>query len=135
MAMRRGEVHWGTVPPAHIVGHEQHNEPDEPRPWLIVSVDELQAGGIVIACPITTAANPVPVLSRFHVEIAPAMVKGAPDDIGLDKPGVLLCEQLRVMSTKRFKGAKARSRAGMLQADVMADVERAVQDALGADLD
>jgi mRNA-degrading endonuclease toxin of MazEF toxin-antitoxin module len=134
MAMKRGEVHWGMVPPQHAVGHEQHNVQSEPRPWLIISVEELQAGGIVIACPMTTTKDPAPALSRFHVEIEPSMVKGAPGDLALDRPGVLLCEQTRVMSTKRFKGAKARSRAGTLQSDIMADVERAVQDAIGIDL-
>jgi len=133
--MKRGDIYWGSVPPEHSLGHEQHNEPHKPRPWLIVSTYVLQRGGIVIACPITTTRNPAPELSRFHIELDDSMIKSSPTDSRLDGGGTVLCEQLRAMSVERFKVTSGHPRAGRLTQGPMGDVERAVMDALAVDFD
>ncbi len=101
---RRGEVWYARH--GSTVGHEQRGD----RPCLIVSADLFNAGpsSLVVACPMTTRRRGW----RWHVEVEPG---GA----GLTPGGFIMSEQVRAMSKERF-----RRRAGRVDADVLAEVER-----------
>ena len=120
--LRRGELHWASVPARHIVGQEQHNhDGEEPRAYLIVSNDRLGARSrLVVACPLSTSARDDAKLEAFRLPITPDMVEVTPTDRGVLRPALLLCEQVRVMAWERFPQP---SRLGKLKPGAMAEVE------------
>lgn len=128
--MKRGEIHWASVPAEHVKGQEQHNhEGDGPRPYLIVSDDRIQGRTlVVVACPLSTSAKDEPRLESFRLPITPDMVDTTPTDRGTLKPALLLCEQVRVMSRERFPQP---SRLGKLKSGSMAEVDLKLSAALG----
>lgn len=112
------------------MGHEQHNhEGDRPRAYLIVSDGRLQGRApLVIACPLSTSARDDEKFRLFRIPVTPDMIEVTPEDRGVLKPSLLLCEQLRVMSTTRFEHP---SRLGRLKPGAMAEVELRLLAALG----
>jgi mRNA-degrading endonuclease toxin of MazEF toxin-antitoxin module len=120
---QRGDIYVGDVLPDEARGHEQHNDPFRPRPWLIVSdVRELQPArsGMVIACPISrTDQGPHKVL------ITPGDVQ--PDGgTGLSDAGAVLVSQVRAMSTERLT-----TKRGRLNTAKMAEVDEMLMAVLG----
>jgi mRNA interferase MazF len=86
-------------------GHEQAGD----RPALIVSNDELNNSRSerVTVIPITSTIKGLP----MHVAIAGGTA-------GLDRSGVVLCDQVRTVSTNRL-----RRKVGTLPAKLMLEVE------------
>lgn len=81
------------------------------RPALVVSEDQANRHGLVIACPITSTARGYP----SHVEIEPGRS-------GLDGISYIQAEQVRTISSARLT-----RRVGAADAAAMAAVERCLQ--------
>lgn len=73
-------------------GHEQQGT----RPALIISVDPLNHGpaGLVVVVPITS--------KTANSRLIPAHIPADPPDGGLMVPSVVLCDQVRAVSTDRL---------------------------------
>jgi mRNA-degrading endonuclease toxin of MazEF toxin-antitoxin module len=132
-SLRRWEIYWVDVPASQTQGREYRNgEPDNARPWLVVSDPRTQRGGVVLAVPLTTK------LARandrgsedFRVEIRPDEVTTTPSDRGDITTSVAACDHLRSLSIKRF-----RSRLGKLKNTSAPLIEQAIRNALGMDDD
>jgi len=85
----RGEVWFVDLDPT--VGHEQAKA----RPCLVISSDDFNHGpsNLHIIVPITSTDKSNP----LHVSIKPS-------EGGVDKPSFILCDQIRTVSRKRFRG-------------------------------
>ncbi len=83
----RGEIWYVDFNPTR--GHEQAGS----RPALIISDDALNRSpaGLVIVTPVTTSDRRIP-----------AHVRVTPPDGGLDKPSVILVDQIRTISKDRL---------------------------------
>lgn len=86
-----------------VRGHEQGGT----RPVLVLSVDAFNTLplGIVLAVPLTTVSKGFP----FHVALAPP-------EGGVTAPSWIRCEDLRGLSTERFRSRWGRVRPETLQA-------------------
>lgn len=84
----RAEIWWASLEP--IQGHEQGRD----RPVLIVSDDLFNHGfsGLVIVVPLTRTHRNIP----YHVAINPP-------DGNVTVPSVIICEQVRSISTQRLR--------------------------------
>lgn len=108
---KRGEIWWADLEP--VKGHEQGGR----RPCLVVSVDEFNQlpHGLVWTVPITSNV-------RFRHAFAVAVQ--APDG-GLKVESLILCHQLRTLSTERLA-----KRAGVLPDDLFDEVKKRIALAL-----
>lgn len=125
----RGSLHHGSVLPAQVQGHEQHNEENKPRPWLILSDPRIPIrAGLVLACPLTRTIREDERMAPFRMIIEDDMVVSSPTDAPFTGSSMLLGEQLRVMSLDRFQ---APSRMGALKPAAMARVDALISRVLG----
>ena len=110
--MKRGEIYYANLDP--VQGSEQGGM----RPVLIIQNDlGNKFSPTVIVLPLTSRTGKTPL--RTHVPVLPPMG-------GLQKPSVILCEQVRTLEKSRLKRY-----VGMLHRDKMLQVERALLVALG----
>ena len=111
---KQGEIWWVNLDP--IKGHEQGGR----RPCLIVSVNEFNRipHGLVWTTPITSNV-------RFKHSFTVAAKKG---DGGLKVDSMILCHQLRTISTDRLA-----RRAGILPVDLFREVKTRLLMVLGQD--
>jgi mRNA interferase MazF len=109
---KRGEIWWADLEP--VKGHEQGGR----RPCLVVSVDEFNQlpHGLVWTVPITSNV-------RFRHAFAVAVQ--APDG-GLKVESLILCHQVRTLSTERLA-----KRAGVLPGELFAEVKNRLALVLG----
>ncbi len=107
----RGQVH--DVDLGQPVGHE----PAFLRPAVVISVDAINngPGGLTAVVPISSNAYGL----RSHIEIEPGLS-------GLDHVSYARCDQLRVISTKRFVMHR-----GLVTSAAMEEIERALRFILG----
>ena len=100
----RGEIWSVDLDPTR--GHEQAGE----RPALVISTDTFNWGpaDLVVIIPLTTTDRGIP----LHVRVQPSKQNG------LERPSVILCDQLRSVSKQRFVKV-----LGKLSSPVMAQVE------------
>jgi mRNA interferase MazF len=106
--VRRGEVYDAVLDP--IQGSEQAGI----RPVAIVSRDAINSAmSIVVAVPLTTY--------RSRRQIHPSRVLVRAPEGGLRTDSVALCEQVQVLSKRRF-----RRQRGSLSAGVLAEIDRAL---------
>jgi mRNA interferase MazF len=107
----RGQVY--DVDLGQPIGHE----PAFLRPAIVVSVDAVNdgPGGLVAVVPITSTAYGL----RSHVEIEPGLS-------GLDHSSYARCDQLRVVSIKRFV-----THRGLVASAAMLEIEQALRFILG----
>lgn len=110
-AASRGDVWFARFSPT--VGREQRGD----RPALVVSANRLNQSraALVMACPLTTTGRGIP----WHVAV------DAPEG-GLTRRSFILCEQMRAMSTERF-----RRRVGRVEDVTMALVEERLRMLMG----
>jgi mRNA interferase MazF len=110
----RGSVWWADLDP--VRGTEQRGD----RPIVVVSVDEFNASSArrVIACPITTNTDYAP---RWYIKVQPP-------DGGLDRVGIVMCDQVRALSVERL-----RQERGTLSDVTMEAVDEALAVLLGLD--
>jgi mRNA interferase MazF len=106
-----GEVWLVELDP--IRGHEQGGT----RPALVLSVEAFNALplGMVLAAPLTTKSKGFP----FHVALSPP-------EGGIKAPSWIRCEDLRGLSTDRF-----RERWGVVRPDTLHACTRVLQHLLG----
>ena len=110
--MKRGEIYYANLDP--VMGSEQGGV----RPVLIIQNDlGNRFSPTVIAVPLTSRQGKAPL--RTHVPVSPPAG-------GLQKPSVILCEQVRTLEKSRL-----RQFLGTLGGDKMALVERALALAVG----
>ena len=110
--MKRGEIYYANLDP--VQGSEQGGM----RPVVIIQNDlGNKFSPTVIVLPLTSRMGKTPL--RTHVPVMPPMG-------GLQKPSVILCEQVRTLEKSRLKRY-----VGMLRGDKMTQVERALLIALG----
>jgi mRNA-degrading endonuclease toxin of MazEF toxin-antitoxin module len=126
---KRGEIYLGSVLATEARGHEQHNEPDGPRKWVIVSDGRIASrAGLVLACPLTTKIDRSEAMAQFRLVIEPSWVRQAPKDTGAVVATQLLGEQLRVMDiAKRLKEGGVLKRHGTLLPVAIAEIDRVLQ--------
>jgi mRNA interferase MazF len=107
----RGQVY--DVDLGQPVGHE----PAFTRPAVVVSVDAINdgPGGLVAVVPISSTAYGL----RSHIEIQPELS-------GLDHVSYARCDQLRVISSKRFVAHR-----GLVASAEMQEIEQALRFILG----
>ena len=108
---RRGDIWLADLDP--IRGTEQAGQ----RPVLILSVDRFNRGpsGRVIALPLSTRDRGIP----WHIPVAPPAG-------GLRRDSVILCDQMRALSTTRLV-----ARWGQVEAGILAAVGTIVRRLLG----
>lgn len=110
--MKRGEIYYANLDP--VQGSEQGGM----RPVLIIQNDlGNKFSPTVIVLPLTSRMGKTPL--RTHVPVLPPMG-------GLQKPSVILCEQVRTLEKSRL-----RRFVGALRQDKLRQVERALSVALG----
>jgi mRNA interferase MazF len=102
----RGEVWYVNLDP--VTSHEQAGS----RPCLVISVDELNQGpaGLAIVLPVTSKGRPIS--TRVPVE---------PPEGGLTTSSLIMCDQIRAVSTERFTADRA---LGAVSPQTLARVER-----------
>jgi mRNA interferase MazF len=107
----RGQVY--DVDLGQPIGHE----PAFLRPAVVISVDAVNdgPGGLVAVVPIGSTSYGL----RSHIEIEPGLS-------GLDHVSYARCDQLRVISTKRFV-----THRGLVASTTMLEIEQAVRFILG----
>lgn len=100
---RRGQIWYANLNPT--VGREHAGD----RPCLVVSSDLYHAGqrALVVICPLTSTLTNVPI----HVRVDPP-------DGGLSVSSIVLCDQIRAVSSHRL-----RRHAGDLSTGRLAEVE------------
>ena len=114
--MKRGEIYYANLDP--VMGSEQGGV----RPVLIIQNDlGNRFSPTVIAVPLTSRQGKAPL--RTHVPVSPPAG-------GLQKPSVILCEQVRTLEKSRL-----RRYVGRLRPEKMALVERALAVAMGGAID
>ncbi|MFP3905352.1 MAG: type II toxin-antitoxin system PemK/MazF family toxin [Armatimonadota bacterium] len=103
----RGEIWWVDLAPTK--GHEQSGR----RPALIISADTFNHGpaGLVVVLPMTTTDRGIP----LHVRIEPP-------EGGVEKPSVILCDQIRTISTTRLH-----TRLGSVSPDTIRKIHERLQ--------
>jgi mRNA-degrading endonuclease toxin of MazEF toxin-antitoxin module len=74
-----------------VEGHEQAGR----RRALIVSYEPFHASGLVTLCPITASRS----AARYPGDVAIAVANA-----GQTRPGVIICSQVRTISTRRIQG-------------------------------
>jgi mRNA interferase MazF len=101
----RGEIWWATLDP--VTGSEQAGR----RPALIISSNHFQRiqPRLVMVLPMTRAIRHFP----FHIEVSP-------EETGLQRSGVIMCDQIRTISTRRLLGT---SPAGRISPETLREVE------------
>lgn len=101
--INRGDVYFVDLDP--VKGHEQGRQ----RPAMIISDDGFNNGpaGLVMIVPITSSHRGIPM--HFPVN---------PPEGGLSTPSVILCDQIRTISTSRLG-----RRMGTLSPTSIAEVE------------
>ncbi len=99
------------------LGQPTGREPAFLRPAVVVSVDAINdgPGDMVAVVPVSSTAYGL----RSHVEIEPGLS-------GLDHVSYARCDQLRVVSTKRFVGHR-----GLVASGAMQEIEQALRFILG----
>jgi mRNA interferase MazF len=99
------------------LGRPVGREPAFTRPAVVVSVDAINdgPGDVVAVVPITSAAYGL----RSHIEIEPGLS-------GLDHVSHARCDQVRVISTKRFM-----THRGLIASASMREIEQALRFILG----
>lgn len=121
-----GDIVWAAVSDGQ--GHEQVNEPGRRRPYVVVS-DPLvfERSGLIVACPVTSNLSPGPKgMEWFRFKLDPQTMvdadKSAPTAL---EPGVVLCEQVRVLDVVRRLAMSGGSvqKAGRLNPDARARLE------------
>jgi mRNA interferase MazF len=107
----RGEVWWVSFEPG--LGHEQGGR----RPALVLSSDRLNLSraGLLVVAPLTSKGR-----------ACPAFVPVAPGDAGLVRPGWVIVDAVRSISSKRLHG-----RCGQLSDEGLRRVEAALLRTLG----
>jgi mRNA interferase MazF len=107
----RGQVY--DVDLGRPIGHE----PAFLRPAVVVSVDVVNdgPGGLVAVVPVGSTSYGL----RGHIEIEPGLS-------GLDHVSYARCDQLRVVSIKRFAAHR-----GLVASDAMVEIEQALRFILG----
>ncbi|HET9464223.1 MAG TPA: type II toxin-antitoxin system PemK/MazF family toxin [Gemmatimonadales bacterium] len=114
LLISRGEIFWVNFGATR--GREQAGQ----RPAVVIQNDAGNASSETTIVALITSrrfSRPYP----FHVEIGPA-------DSGLQDPSTILLEQMQTVSIQRL-----RRRIGLLSADVMVEVDRAIHHSLGLD--
>jgi mRNA-degrading endonuclease toxin of MazEF toxin-antitoxin module len=102
---QRGDIYWIEIEESQTSGSEQHGC----RPWLIVSLDSINARfPIVVAVPLTTQFHKIEGARQFRIMIfetqkiqEPGHPKGCRGD------SLALTEQIRVLSTDRLPSQRA----------------------------
>lgn len=107
----RGQVY--DVDLGQPIGHE----PAFLRPAVVISVDAINdgPGGLVAVVPISSTSYRL----RSHVEVEPGLS-------GLDHASYARCDQLRVISIKRFAAHR-----GLVASTAMQEIEQALRFILG----
>jgi len=109
--IRRGDIWWVEFDP--VRGSEQGGT----RPALVLQNDVgNRTSSVTIVAAIT---------SRFR-RAYPFQVAVTPEESGLDRPSLVLLNQLRTVDKARLL-----RRAGQLSAERMLDIERAIKHSLG----
>jgi mRNA interferase MazF len=105
----RGEIWWATLDP--VIGSEQAGR----RPALIVSSNHFQRiqPRLVMVLPMTRTTRRFP----FHLEVLP-------EETGLQGPGVIMCDQIRTVSTRRLLNT---SPAGRVSPETLREVEELIR--------
>lgn len=117
--IRRGQIYFADLNP--IRGREQAGR----RPVLVVSDDAINAQPLVVSVVVGTDAGHIP---RDY----PVNVRVASRESGLSKDTVFLCFQLRSLDRSRFLTRTGSAvPAGMLSAERMRDVDKALKLVLG----
>lgn len=103
----RGEIWWVDLSPTK--GHEQSGH----RPAVIISANTFNHGpaGLVVVLPVTTTDRDIP----LHVKIEPP-------EAGIEKPSVILCDQIRTISKSRLT-----DRLGHLNSPTLQQIEHRLQ--------
>lgn len=112
--MKRGEVYWATLAPRS--GSEQAGR----RPVVVLSHDAFnQTPGwrSIIVIPLSTSAK--------QARRGPTVVSIPAESCGLPAAGVALCHQVTTLDR-----AKLETRIGVLSADLLAEIEKALLVAL-----
>ncbi len=91
-----GPLRWGIVVVAldPVEGHEQAGT----RRALVVSYEPFHRSGLMTVCPVTAARAD----ARY-----PGDVPVPAGEAGQTKPGVIICSQVRTISTRRMRGTPA----------------------------
>jgi mRNA interferase MazF len=74
-----------------VAGHEQAGQ----RRALVVSYEPFHASGLVTVCPITAARS----TARYPGDVVIPV-----GNAGQTRPGVIMCSQVRTISTRRVRG-------------------------------
>lgn len=114
--IKRGEIYVVSLDPGK--GREQAGK----RPVLVVSSDTINNQPLVVTVVAGTDSKNV---SRNY----PTNIRVTAAESGLPKDTVFLCFQIRSIDHTRFQGPRA-SRAGVLSAQKMAEVEDALRGVL-----
>ena len=121
---RRFEVHWVDVPENGTRGTEYRNsDSGGPRAWVVISEEQTQQAGIVIAVPLTTSQRP---MSGYLVDVRAEDIIQVPGDDRTPVDAFACCDHIRALSVTRF-----RSRLGKLRPTLRGLIEEAVMRALG----
>jgi mRNA interferase MazF len=108
---RRGEI-WLVS-----LGAVRTGEPGKNRPAIVVSVDEISAGGedeLIVVVPVSSSRAPSP----LRPTVSPAE--------GIDRESAAICRGVRAISRRRFL-----RRIGELRPETLGDVEQALALILG----
>lgn len=128
--IRRGMVFWGDVSALSTVGREEHNEPDKPRPWIIVSSDKLhQKRQTVLAVPVTWREMTTFPAGNVVLDSADATPLNS-DAARFQANGTVLVEQVRVLAHARLKGEPA----AMMKKAKMLEIDAALMYVLGIEI-
>ena len=112
--MKRGDIYFAGLDP--VIGSEQGGR----RPVLIIQNDlGNRFSTTVIALPLTSKVNKAPL--RTHVPLSPPQG-------GVNRPSVILCEQVRTLEKSRLQ-----KYLGRLTKEKMALVERALAAAVAGE--
>ena len=89
-----GPLRWGVVVVA--LDPAQGHEPAGTRRALVVSYEPFHRSGLMTVCPLTAARAGAPYPGDVAIPVGEA---------GQTKPGVILCSEVRTVSTRRIRGA------------------------------
>jgi mRNA interferase MazF len=110
---RRGEI-WLVS-----LGAARKGEPGKNRPAIVISVDEIFAGGedeLIVVVPLSSSRAP----SLLRPEVSPEQ--------GIERTSVVVCRGVRAVARKRLL-----RRVGLTDPETLRDVERALATVLGID--
>lgn len=92
-----GNIVRVSVPQGHVVGHEQADNPQGPRPWLIISDRFTRKSGLFVAVPLSSQGHDD---NDLHISLS----EGDIDPVGpspIPGSGYVLLDQVRALSIKR----------------------------------